>query len=368
MIARTTRPKRIVLVTSSLGGGGAERVLLLLAGQWQQEGHVVEIVTLRRDSVREYDPPAGVKVRRLKLIGERNPFWRPAHLFGLWTLRRALLAGRPHLVISFIDKLNAAVLLALTGTDVPVVATEHLAPWMNPLGGNWERLRKRVYRRARAVVSPTAAITDWFIASMLGRFETLPYPAKRYEPSEGEREKMVLGVGRLAPQKGFDLLIEAFAEIADEAIEWRLEIAGEGPERANLSRQILALGLESRAELLGQVSDAGALYSRAEIFALPSRHEAFPMVLCEALSAGCCVVAADCPTGPREIVADSAAGVLVSPESVNGLAGALRRLAADPKARETLRKAAVERGRALTGQAALTRWSEALKRWAETPA
>ncbi len=338
-------PNRIILVTSLLGGGGAERVLLTMAQEWRKQGHEVAILVLRSDvNIREYDVPQGIGVRRLRLIGERNVWWSPAQLLRLLRLRRALRDLRPDIVVSFTDKLNVAVLLALSGTKIPMIATEHLAPWMNPLGAMWESMRRLTYRRAVTVVSPTTKITDWFRARVVGDFVTLPYPAyvETPEQSVSERRSVILGVGRLAPQKGFDLLIKAFSKIAPGGPEWVLEIAGEGPERRALTEQIRRAGLGERIRLLGQVNDVPARLQTAAIFALSSRHEAFPMALCEAMAAGCCVVATDCPTGPREIftAAGEEVGLLVPPEDSVALADALERVITNPALREKLGQAA----------------------------
>jgi len=356
--------KRIVFVSSSLGGGGAERVLITMAEYWSAAGHDVVILTLRSDPDREYGPPKGVAVKRLGLIQEHNAVWTPTHALKLWRLRREIVALEPDVVIPFIDKLNAAVLFALARTRIKVVATEHLAPWMNPLGSAWERLRVLSYPNARAVVSPTDQITQWFNQRIRGRFETLPYPSKQYISRVAvARRPVILGMGRLTPQKGFDVFIRAFAKIAPKHLEWRVEIAGEGPERASLENLIAVHGLQDRVELLGQIGDPEALFHRSEIFALTSRHEAYPMVLCEALSAGCCVLAADCPTGPREIIGSTEAAILVPPEDVDLLAQALERLIQSPAQRANLRRAAVSRAQEISPEAVMTQWSEALERW-----
>jgi GalNAc-alpha-(1->4)-GalNAc-alpha-(1->3)-diNAcBac-PP-undecaprenol alpha-1,4-N-acetyl-D-galactosaminyltransferase len=358
--------KRILLITSLLGGGGAERVLLTMAKWWEEQGSDVAILVLRNDvNVRDYAVPARVAVRRLNLIGERNPWWSPAQVTRLLRLRRAVRESGPDVVVSFIDKLNVAVLLALSGTGIPVVATEHLAPWMNPLGAFWEGLRRLAYRRATAIVSPTKRITDWFQARMGGNFVTLPYPAQIEirERRERKRRAVVLGVGRLARQKGFDVLIEAFGRIAARFPGWSVEIAGEGPERGALTEQIRRAGLGERVRLLGHVPDIAARLDEAAIFVLPSRHEAFPMVLCEAMAAGCCVVAADCPTGPQEIfaMAGEEVGLLVPAQDAGELGNALKGAMADPTRAEKLGEAAMRYASGLGAEAVMTKWAALMK-------
>jgi GalNAc-alpha-(1->4)-GalNAc-alpha-(1->3)-diNAcBac-PP-undecaprenol alpha-1,4-N-acetyl-D-galactosaminyltransferase len=359
------RPNRIVLVTSMLGGGGAERILLTMAEWWVGQGRDVTVVALRRNALNNHYPiPAGVKVEQLGLLEATNPLWNPRQLTSLIRLRRKLLSLRPDLVISFLDKLNAAVLLALVGTAVPVVATEHLAPWCNPLGRVWELLRSMTYRRAKTVISPTDRITHHLQSRVKGHFLTLPSPAKldRYAGAEKphQRRAVIAAMGRLEAQKGFDLLVRAAAPVLREHPEWTVEIAGGGSMRGALDTVARAEGVEGRIRFLGHLSEVEAWLLGCEIFALTSRHEAYPMALCEAMAAGCAVVAFDCPTGPREILGTPPSGRLLPAEDVGALEKHLRELVESAAARSELASAALERARLLHAPAVMPLWDRAL--------
>ena len=115
---------------------------------------------------------------------------------------------------------------------------------------------------------------------------------------------VVLGVGRLVPQKDFGTLIEAFRRISTVRA-CRLIILGEGPLRQQLERQILSHGLQDRVSLPGWTENPYAFMSRASLFVLSSQHEGFPGVLVEALACGCPAVSTDCPAGPSEILDDA---------------------------------------------------------------
>jgi hypothetical protein len=149
-----------------------------------------------------------VRVDRLNLIRERNPVLDAGHFGRLLALRRALRVAAPDLVISFLDKLNVAVLLAVVGTGIRVIATEHLVPWRHPMGAVWETLRRLVYRRAARIVSPTAGIRDYLVQSVPGRYTVLGYPAELL-PGPAfpvtNRAPLIFAAGRLAPEKGFDV-------------------------------------------------------------------------------------------------------------------------------------------------------------------
>jgi|CZKI01.1.fsa_nt_gi GalNAc-alpha-(1->4)-GalNAc-alpha-(1->3)-diNAcBac-PP-undecaprenol alpha-1,4-N-acetyl-D-galactosaminyltransferase len=355
--------RRLVLVTSCLGGGGAERIVATMAAYWAHAGHEVHVVALRADEKGPaYTFPATVRIHRLRLIVEHNAVFDIRHIGRLWRLRRLLVGIRPALVLSFIDKLNVAVLLSLAGTRIPVVATEHLVPWMNPLGPVWERLRAAVYPRARAVVSPTQAMSDWFKAHYAGNFLTMPSPG-HYEIAPVTTENhlpVIFSAGRLAREKGYDLLLSAFADVSAKRKGWRLEIAGEGPEMSALTEQIEALGLQSQVSLLGHVSDVAARMRSAELFVLSSRQEAYPMVLCEAMAAGMAIIATDCPAGPREIIEDGKDGLLVPPEVPAALGSAIIQLIDDAPRRRRLGAAARMKAPQLAAAHAMLAWDQLL--------
>jgi len=132
-------------------------------------------------------------------------------------------------------------------------------------------------------------------------------------------------VGRLSFEKGFDLLVEAMAQVEGA----RLILGGDGPQATALASQVRVRGLTDRVELTGFVPDIPAFLERIGLFVLPSRSEGLGLVLVEAMAAGRPVVAARVG-GIPEVVVDGETGILVEPESPDALAAAIRRVLADP--------------------------------------
>jgi len=150
-----------------------------------------------------------------------------------------------------------------------------------------------------------------------------------------EGRPLIVAVGRLARVKGFDLLVEAMKGFSD-ADPTQLVIVGDGPERAELTALAERLGVAHRVHFLGMQSNPWKFMSRATLLALPSRTEAFPNVIGEALALGVPVVAADCTAGIREYLDDGRCGVLVEPNDVEALERGLARLLDDSTLREDL--------------------------------
>jgi glycosyltransferase involved in cell wall biosynthesis len=154
--------------------------------------------------------------------------------------------------------------------------------------------------------------------------------------------KRLLAVGRLDYQKGFELLIEAFARLAADARDWELVIVGQGPLREALGERLEELGIGDAAYLAGEVGNLDDWYRDADLFALSSRFEGFPNALLEAMAHGLPAVSFDCDTGPRDIIRPGVDGLLVAPGDVGALEAALRRLMGDAALREQFGKRATD--------------------------
>ncbi|MEU4428430.1 glycosyltransferase family 4 protein [Actinoplanes sp. NPDC024001] len=164
-------------------------------------------------------------------------------------------------------------------------------------------------------------------------------PARPDVP-EIARGPIVAAAGRLTRQKGFDLLIEAFARVHERHPDWHLHIFGAGRWRQRLADQIERAGLRGVVRLRGLSRNLDAELAQASIFVLSSRKEGLPMVLLEAMGAGLPVVSFDCPTGPAEVVETGVNGVLVPAEDVAGLAGGVVRLIENSDERAEMGRAA----------------------------
>ncbi|MEZ5665411.1 MAG: glycosyltransferase [Burkholderiaceae bacterium] len=149
-------------------------------------------------------------------------------------------------------------------------------------------------------------------------------PAVACEPADwwrGQHQRL-LAVGTLKPIKGYDTLLEAFARLRAHA-DVRLLILGEGGERTGLEALVQRLGLQGQVFLPGFVQDPTPYFQRADLHVLSSSGEGLPTVLIEALAAGTPIVSTDCPSGPREILADGRFGQLVPVGDAAALAEAM---------------------------------------------
>lgn len=137
-------------------------------------------------------------------------------------------------------------------------------------------------------------------------------------PHDGSGHR-ILCVGRLHEQKGFDLLIDAFKLIADSCPEWKIEIYGDGSDKASLIEKIQKCNLQERILIKAPTTTIYDEYQKSEFFVLSSRYEGYPLVLNEAMSCGIPCVAFRCKYGPEDAIVDGVNGLLVDNGDVEDL-------------------------------------------------
>ncbi len=361
---------RITLIISSLSAGGAERVLSTLANEWIGRGHAVTLITLGPVLTDWF--PLDPSVRRIGLdllvqsmhVAEalRNNLRR------LSRLRQAVRDSGPDIVIAFGDTTNVLTLLACTGMGIRTIVSERVDPRQHPLGSGWNRLRSLSYRRAEALVVQTEALRGWAEGIVPKEaVHVIPNPVRstaagrtQKGPASDRSGPRVIAMGRLTKQKGFDLLLEAFARCRPHHANWRLCILGEGEERRSLETQASGLHIRDSVEMPGVVKDQDAQLACSDLFVLSSRYEGFPNALLEAMACGLPVIATDCPTGPAEIITHDENGLLVPAGDSTALAEAMQRLMSDADERRRLAARAPEVRQRFSPEVILDRWDRLL--------
>lgn len=168
-------------------------------------------------------------------------------------------------------------------------------------------------------------------------------------------DKVVVSLGRLSFEKGYDMLLESWSLVTTRHPDWTLRVYGTGPEADELTRQVRDLGLTT-VEFAGSTSDVEDALTNASIFALPSRQEGFPMSILESMAFGLPTVAFDCAPGVHELLTDESDGLVVRVGNTVDFAEALHRLIDEPNLRVKFAEAARSSVQRFSAEVVLDRW------------
>lgn len=337
---------RLLLFMPDLAGGGAQRTLVNLANAFAARGHDVTLCIARGSGpARDWLAPA-VRLVDLACGRTRNAV-RP--------LARVIGQIQPDTILATIIDANIAAWLAhrLARSRARLVLRETNSHRVrDDLGVVLRFLAGMAYRRADKVIAlshgvgeelamtyrlPPERITVIHNPVDVAGIRAAAETTRRAPPPFAPGAKLIVGVGRLTRQKGFDRLIPMVARLGGDV---RLALVGAGPDRAQLQALAAESGLGDRLLLPGFVADVTPWLAHADAFALPSRWEGFGHVIVEAMAAGVPVAAYDCPHGPRDIICDGENGLLVPDGDEAAFTAALDSLLRDTALAARLRDAA----------------------------
>ncbi|MBO6784263.1 MAG: glycosyltransferase [Alphaproteobacteria bacterium] len=296
--------------------GGAEAFFVRLAIAFQKAG-VDQRVVIRRDPARARAlREGGVRAVELPFGGRMDFRTRPA-------LQREIERSRPDIVLSWMSRASWA---------TPKAEGQQSYKLIGRLGGYYDL---KYYRHCDYLVGNTQDIVRHIVEAGFDKDRAFYLPNFVHAP-QGEAISRVgfdtpvdvpllLAMGRLHENKGFDVLLHAMKSLPDH---W-LWIAGEGPEAAALNRLSRDLGVSDRVRFLGWRDDSDALMQACDVFICSSRHEPLGNIVLEAWAAGKPVVAA-AAAGPASLIGDDEAGLLVPVEDSDAIASAVLRLADAP--------------------------------------
>lgn len=329
---------RLALVLPSMSCGGAQRVMSIMSNYWVKGGNDIMLITIDSEENDFYSLDHRVRRVGFDLLRGSTSLWAAIknNIIRIACLRKTIKMYKPDAVISFIDHTNVMTILAAFGLHVAVVVSERNDPRQYSIGIIKDFLRRWIYPRADALVVQTTELSKW--AEKIVHYErvhVIPNPLLLLPETDISSEYLkiespfIVAMGRLVTQKGFDMLLEAFAQCSNDHKEWSLVILGEGPQRNDLKDLSRKLGIESHVYFPGRIHSPHTVLQQAEIFVLSSRYEGFPNALLEAMSCGLPVVSFNCPTGPGDIISDGQNGLLIPTGNVMALAEAMNDLIND---------------------------------------
>lgn len=356
---------KILIVCNSLGGGGAERVGVNLANGFAKKGHQISIIT---DVFQPSTYPVEPNVTIIPLCKKgKGKFEKWIGAIGI--IRNIAKREKPDTIIGIMQLCSLVAKIAVLSLNIPVIMTEHDS-FLRPDSFKltlWEKISKFHLNKLYDCVTVLTEADRQLIARRLKNIVVMPNPLTFETTKELPlKDKIILSAGRLSSWhvKGFDLLIEAWSKIAHEFPEWKLQIAGDGKPSdfdylTNIAKK---LGVINRIDFLGYRTDMLQLYQKAAIYVLGSRSEGLPMVVIEAMSQGCAVVAIENFGRTKEIITSKKEGLLCKMEDTNDLAEKIAEMIRNDEYRQDVQKNSIERSKYYSLEHIITMWENLIQK------
>lgn len=310
---------KIIFVTATLTSGGAERVISILANFLSDKGYRVEIVCMSKPLV-FYTISKNVQVT----FAEKETSSKFLPIKMLW-LRQHVKHTSPDIVVAFLERVYCVTLLSLWGLSIPIISSERNDPRFTPLLK--KILRSLLLWRTTSFVVQTEYIKNYYSKSIQKRTKIIPNPISEniFNVHVDNKEKRIISVGRLFPQKNHKMLIDAFYQIADRYPDYNLMIYGEGPLRDKLQKQINRLLLKNRVFLLGRSSEIFSEMASSELFCLSSNYEGMSNSLLEAACLGLPIISTDV-SGAQELITNGVNGFIIPVNATDKMAECMMKL------------------------------------------
>lgn len=352
---------KILFIIHAVTGGGAERVMATLINEYASKGNSVSLLTDTSTSF-AYNIHPNVHlfdltkdVYKIESVG----VWKICQkIRKLYNIRKTVNIVKPDVVISFICELNCEVIFSLLFKKVPIICSEHINV-NHKFPSHYLLMRNILYPFASAIT----VLTKHDYKLWKNKFNNvvyMPNPINIGFVSRKERKNNIIAVGRLSAwtQKGFDNLILCWSKLCHKYSDWHLQIIGDGDSTSVSYLQKLANDANCKnLDLLGFRRDVKEIMEESAIFCLSSRYEGLPMVLIEAMEAGCCCVAYDCETGPNEIIINNKNGLLVKNQDKEDLIRNLENVMSDSFLRKSLSDSAPAAVKRYSTERIVNRWN-----------
>ena len=325
--------KKVLFYIDSMQKGGANRVMANLVNYFsKKEFNVILVNDIALDTDKpEYE--VNTLVKRI-ILNESGANAVITNLKRIKKLRKIIVQEKPDCVLSFMGPPNVRILLSninLTSRKVVSVRNDPNREYgkniIKKLMTNW------IFLLADGCVFQTEDASKYFFGRIRRKSTIIVNPVNElFFSTFSENRKNIVTVGRLVPQKNHKLLINAFALISKKYPDEKLIIFGDGSLRSELKEYASDIGLENRVVFPGIISNVNVELSKAKVFVLSSDYEGLPNALMEAMACGTAVVSTDCPSGgPKYLLKESNAGILVSCNNADEMAEAISVMMSEEK-------------------------------------
>ncbi|NJB35368.1 glycosyltransferase family 4 protein [Croceivirga sp. JEA036] len=328
--------KNIAFIISSMTPGGAERVVSILANNLTYKYNVFLYSLDNKQSF--YKLNKNVKYINLLKDGLQQSNSIMTAIFNnrkiIQNITKQLNKDKIDVCVSFMTETNILSIIASKFCKIPIIISERNNPFeeAKKLNKFWKILKRFVYPWCNFLVVQTVDIKNFYLKKIENSKLIIiqnPLNPEFNEELVNKREKTILTVGRLTPQKNQEFLLRVFAKINN--LNWRLVIIGSGELLNSLKELSKKLNIENNVLFLGKKKNVEDYYTKAGIFAFSSHYEGFPNALAEALYFKLPCISFNCPTGPSELIKENVNGYLIEMGDFDGYYNKLKHMMENPE-------------------------------------
>lgn len=315
--------KKILFVNSSLTSGGSEKVMTIIADEFDNNNYDVSMIILYPQEKENYHVNSSIKLYKF-IYEKRNRILR--WLEKISKTRKIIKKGNYDYIISFMHEININVLISSFGLHTPVIVSERNNPSARKENIFQRKITNHIYKMAQTIVLQTNQVKEQYPKYLYKKCVIIPNPisANIPAPYEDNRQKIIIAVGRLCEQKNFTMLINAFSKIDKKLSEYQLYIYGDGPLRRELEGQVASLHLENKVFLSGYIDNVNEIMKTASLYISSSNYEGISNAMLEALAMGVPTICTDCPVGGAAmVIKDHENGILIPVGDENKLTASI---------------------------------------------
>ncbi|MEM2445722.1 MAG: glycosyltransferase [Candidatus Bathyarchaeia archaeon] len=373
---------RICFLNLNLQGGGAERHLVQLVRHWPRNNHYLRVVLLERKGVWLDELPVNIPYHALAPPMPPGSLRKILWTFGLVPRLRKFLMEHPcDVVLTFLWLPTVLAAIALHQLpNPPLLVWSVQSDLTRDLKLHWDGwlrqwlVRTLLPKKVNHFIAVSKGVRrkiQMFLGIPADRFTVIPNGidlnrirdmAVKPDPIPPKEVPVrLISIGRLHPQKGIEVLLQALAKVKHQNQDWECYILGDGLERARLMQLAHTLGLNQRLFFVGYKSNPYAWLKTADIFVSPSHWEPFGIVIVEAMALGLPVIAT-ATDGAKDIISDGMDGLLVPVDDASALADAITKLMRNPSLRQRLGEKAKQKAQQFNAPLIAQRYVELLER------
>lgn len=336
-------------------GGGGERVAINLANHFNDIGYNVKIVSLsplKTSNLYKLNNTIGTDYLDIdftigsNLIKKILSIFEVINHFSKYKDKTVVLGigNYPSLLLCFLPKRE----------QIKTIGCQHLA--YSGVKNIWAILRKLFFRRLNCVVSLTKQDLNKF-KSLNKNSIVIPNSIELFSDQTARlTNRRILFIGRMVPDKGYDLLLKVLKKVSEIHTDWDFRIIGDGPLKKRILKEIELYGLTGKISLLSSAELIAEEYLNSSIYLMTSRKEGLPMVLLEAQSCGLPIVSFDCETGPSDVVVDNENGFLIDCFDIDYMVQKISQLCSDYELRVKFGKNALENVKKFSPESIISAW------------